>query len=80
MGLPSRRQWSPLLRRDLAGLAYEPGVSGDGVELVRHPLDMMSVAVSSLGKPVALADHVLAISDALDELLTRNWGYWSLLF
>jgi toxin CcdB len=45
------------------------------VEVMLHPLDTVSIAVDSLCEHVAsLADHGLAISDALDELLTRTWG------
>ena len=47
----------------------------DGTEVVLHPLDMVSVALDQLGEQVAsLAGHGQAISDALDELLTRSWG------
>jgi toxin CcdB len=46
----------------------------EGVDVVLHPLDMVSVAVDHLGKHVtSLADQGLRISDALDELLTRSW-------
>lgn len=51
--------------------AFEVG----GIEVVLHPLDMVSVALDQLGEPVgSLADHGQAIADALDELLTRSWG------
>jgi toxin CcdB len=47
----------------------------EGVPVVLHPLDMVSVALDQLGEHVAsLADHGQAIADALDELLTRSWG------
>ena len=40
-----------------------------------HPLDMVSVALSDLGaKAGSLAEHGHAITDALDELLSRAWG------
>ena len=46
-----------------------------GVEVVLHPLDMVSVAVDQLGEHVAsLAENGMGISDALDELLTRSWN------
>ena len=47
----------------------------DGVEVVLHPLDMVSIAVDELGEHAAsLADNGQAIAVALDELLTRSWG------
>ena len=43
------------------------------IDVVLHPLDMVSVAVDQLGEHVAsLANHGQAIADALDELLTRS--------
>jgi toxin CcdB len=45
------------------------------IDVVLHPLDMVSVALNQLGPKVgSLADHGQAITDALDELLTRTWG------
>jgi toxin CcdB len=47
----------------------------DGIDVVLHPLDMVSVALDQLGEHVgSLADQGQAIADALDELLTRSWG------
>lgn len=47
----------------------------DGIKVVPHPLDMVSVAVDQLGAHAgSLAEHGRAITDALDELLTRSWG------
>lgn len=47
----------------------------EGVPLVLHPLDMVSVAVDQLGEHVtSLAEHGQAIADALDALLTRAGG------
>lgn len=46
-----------------------------GVDVVLHPLDMVSVAADQLGEVVgSLAEHGQDITDALDELLTRSWG------
>ena len=46
-----------------------------GIDVVLHPLDMVSVALDQLGPHVdSLAEHGQAITDALDELLTRSWG------
>jgi toxin CcdB len=44
-------------------------------KVVFHPLDLVSVDINKLGEFVTtLAPGGLAISDALDELLTRTWG------
>ena len=77
-----RRVVVPLVRRSaLAGLAttvgsrMNPVFNIKGVEVVLHPLDMVSVAVDQLGEHVAsLAENGMGISDALDELLTRSWN------
>jgi toxin CcdB len=47
----------------------------DGVRVVLHSLDMVSVAVDQLGEVVgSLAQEGQIIADALDELQTRSWG------
>jgi toxin CcdB len=47
----------------------------DGIAVVLHPLDMVSVAIDPLGAHGAsLAEFGQDIADALDELLTRSWG------
>ena len=77
-----RRMVVPLVRRSAlpgqaptVGLRMNPVFQVDGTEVVLHPLDMVSVALDQLGEQVAsLAEHGQAISDALDELLTRSWG------
>jgi toxin CcdB len=52
-----------------------PMFSVDGIELVLHPLDMVSVATDQLGKCIgSLSEHGQVITDALDELFTRSWG------
>jgi toxin CcdB len=57
------------------GSRMNPVFQVGGLEVVLHPLDMVSVAMDQLGEKFAsLADQGLAISDALDELLTRSWG------
>lgn len=58
-----------------AGSHLNPVFEAEGVPLVLHPLDMVSVAVDQLGEHVtSLAEHGQVIADALDELLTRTWG------
>ena len=77
-----RRMVVPLVRQsalagqvEAAGSRMNPVFQIEGVDVVLHPLDMVSVAVNQLGVQVAtLADSGLTISDALDELLTRFWG------
>jgi toxin CcdB len=77
-----RRMVVPLVRRSalpahtaIAGSRMNPVFEVEGVPVVLHPLDMVSVALDQLGEHVAsLADHGQAIADALDELLTRSWG------
>ena len=45
------------------------------IDVILHPLDMVSVAVEQLGERVgSLSEHGQAIADVLDELLTRSWG------
>jgi len=52
-----------------------PAFRVKNVDVVLHPLDMVSAALERLGPKVgSLADHGQAITDALDELLTRSWG------
>ncbi len=77
-----RRMVVPLVRRvalpghtATAGSRLNPVFEVEGVPVVLHPLDMVSVALDQLGEHVdSLADHGQAIADALDELLTRSWG------
>jgi len=71
-----------LVRRSLlpantptVGRRMNPTFQVDGVEVVLHPLDMVSVPVDQLGPRVgSLTEHGQSICDALDELLTRSWG------
>lgn len=45
----------------------------EGLRVVLHPLDMVSVATDQLGELVdSLEDEGQTITDALDELLTRS--------
>jgi toxin CcdB len=59
----------------VAGTRMNPTFVLDGLDLVLHPLDTVSVAVDALGPCVgSLAAHGQQITDAMDELLTRSWG------
>lgn len=77
-----RRVVVPLVRRSAlpatvtsAGSRLNPVFEVEGVQVVLHPLDTVSVAVDQLGAVVrSLADQGQAIAGALDELLTRSWG------
>lgn len=77
-----RRVVVPLVRRNVlpkstptVGARMNPSFTIEGIELVLHPLDMVSVSVDQLGVYVgSLAGQGQIITDALDELLTRSWG------
>jgi len=77
-----RRVVVPLVRRSAlpgntptVGSRMNPVFKVDGLDVVLHPLDMVSVATDQLGEHIgSLAAQGQAIADALDELLTRSWG------
>ncbi len=59
----------------VAGTRMNPVFKIKGQTLVLHPLDVVSFASEQLGPCVGnLADQGQVIADALDELLTRDWG------
>ena len=76
-----RRVVVPMVRRSevdnlssMAGLRMNPVFSIEGVDVVLHPLEIVSVALEQLGEKVtSLAQDGNSITDALDELLTRSW-------
>lgn len=77
-----RRVVVPLVRRSAlpantstVGGRMNPWFSVDGIDVVLHPLDMVSVPLDQLGVHIrSLADQGQIIADALDELLTRSSG------
>lgn len=77
-----RRVVVPLVRQALlprdtptVGARMNPAFVIEGVRVVLHPLDIVSVAVDQLGEVVgSLEQEGQALADALDELLTRSWG------
>lgn len=77
-----RRVVVPLVRRSslskqvhLVVSRLNPMFRIQGLDVVLHPLDMVSVAADQLGECVgSLGDQGQQITDALDELLTRSWG------
>lgn len=46
----------------------------EGISVILHTLDMVSVALESSALVGTLADQGQRITDAIDELLTRSWG------
>ena len=77
-----RRVVVPLVRRSalpkqsaIHGSRLNPVFKIKGLDVVLHPLDMVSVALVELGEVAgSLSDRGQDITDALDELLTRSWG------
>jgi toxin CcdB len=75
----SRRVVVPLVKSAAVGSVanerFNPTFKIGRVSVVLHPLEIVSVAVDRLGKPVAsLAAEGTRILNALDELLSRAWG------
>lgn len=73
-----RRVVIPLVRRshlDNASAPLNPAFTVEGIEVVLHPLEIVSVAIDQLGEKVAtLAQEGDRITGAMDELLTRAWA------
>ncbi|HOB02155.1 MAG TPA: CcdB family protein [Casimicrobium huifangae] len=73
--VPLRRRTALPKQPAIAGSRLNPVFRIEKIDVMLHPLDMVSVAVEQLGERVgSLAEHGQAITDALDELLTRSWG------
>ena len=59
----------------MSGSRMNPIFSVAGVEVVLNPLQTVSVALDQLGAVVeSLAGHGQQIMDAMEELMTRDWG------
>jgi toxin CcdB len=77
-----RRVVIPLVRRNriapsaaLVDVALNPLFKIERVEVVLHPMEIVSVAADQLGKKVGtLAEEGDRIIAAIDELLTRAWA------
>ncbi|MBK6630617.1 MAG: CcdB family protein [Betaproteobacteria bacterium] len=74
-----RRVVVPLVRKSTLGkisnARFNPAFKIEGITVVLHPLEIVSVPIDRLGESVAsLAHEGGRIMDALDELLTRAWG------
>jgi len=73
-----RRVVVPLVRKSVIGRIanphFNPSYKIEGVTVVLHPLEIVSVANEQLGEFVqSLEPEGQGIMDALDELLTRAW-------
>jgi toxin CcdB len=77
-----RRVVVPLVRRShldnassLVGAPMNPVFMIEGIEVVLHPLEIVSIATDQLGEKVAsLEQEGDRIAAALDEMLTRAWA------
>jgi len=77
-----RRVVVPLVRQSAlpnntptVGGRMNPALTIDGIDVVLHPLDIVSIALDQLGDFIeSLSEHGQNITDALDELFTRSWG------
>lgn len=74
-----RRVVVPLVRKSSLGKIgnsrFNPSFKIEGIAVVLHPLEIVSVANDRLGEFVKSLDaEGSRIMDALDELLTRAWG------
>jgi toxin CcdB len=75
----SRRVVVPLVKASavgkIANARFNPTFKIARVSVVLHPLEIVSVAVDKLGKPIAsLAEEADRVVAALDDLLARAWG------
>lgn len=77
-----RRVVVPLVRHShldnassLVGAPMNPAFTVEGIEVVLHPLEIVSIATDQLGEKVAsLEQEGDRITAALDEMLTRAWA------
>lgn len=75
-----RRMVVPLVLRSVLGpgvlaQSLNPVFTVEGVQVVLHTLDMVSLDVEQLGDYVgSLAEQGQSITNAMDELLSRAWG------
>lgn len=74
-----RRVVVPLVRKAVLGKVsnprFNPSFKIENVQVVLHPLEIVSVPNEMLGEYVAsLSSEGSRIMDALDELLTQAWG------
>lgn len=75
----NRRVVVPLVRKSVLGKVsnsrFNPSFKIENIQVVLHPLEIVSVPNALLGEYVAsLSAEGGRIMDALDELLTQAWG------
>ncbi|QXP84964.1 CcdB family protein [Methylococcus sp. Mc7] len=73
-----RRVVVPLVRQDRLGAVPDPGFNPaftiEGVDVVLHPLEIVSVPVAQLGGRVgSLSDAGDRVIGAIDQMLSRAW-------
>ena len=74
-----RRVVAPLVRKSALGKVsnprFNPSFKIENVQVVLHPLEIVSVPTEQLGEFVeSLSPEGSRIMDALDELITQVWG------
>ena len=74
-----RRVVVPMVRKAVLGKVsnprFNPSFRIENVQVVLHPLEIVSVPIELLGEYVeSLSSEGSRITDALDELLTQAWG------
>jgi toxin CcdB len=74
-----RRVVVPLVKKSVLGKIsnsrFNPAFKIEKVQVVLHPLEIVSIPNASLGEyVVSLSEEGGRIIDALDELLIRSWG------
>lgn len=74
-----RRVVVPLVRKSALGKVsnprFNPSFKIENVQVVLHPLEIVSVPTEQLGEFVeSLSPEGSRIMDALDELITQVWG------
>ena len=56
------------------GTRLNPAFSIASIDVVLHPLEIVSIAIDQLGEKITtLVDEGGRIADALDEVFTRSW-------
>jgi len=75
----SRRVVVPMVRKSTLGKVsnprFNPSFKIEQVQVVLHPLEIVSVPNEQLGEfVVSLSQEGNRIMDALDEMLTQAWG------
>ncbi len=73
--MPLVRRIPPPASSPAVRCRMNPAFMMEGLEMLLHLLDIVSVAPDQLGSHFgSLAEAGQCIADALEELLTRSWG------